>query len=255
MPHRILIITGNARHAETLRTTLARSQDDGFISEWRRNLHDALVRLGSAGQDTVAAVLVELNLSDSQGLDTFDRLFALAPGIPLMILDQDEDERQTWQAIQLGAQGRLSQEHFGSYLVAQTLHMLIQRRSAEDALFIEKSRNTLTLALIADAVIDTDVNGRVIGLNDAAQALTGWSANEAHGQPIENVMRLVNGETREPVANPVVGALREGIHKRLSGEIQLIRRNDSEVAIANSAAPFRDAKGRLQGAVLVCHGM
>nr|WP_298146808.1 PAS domain-containing protein [uncultured Pseudomonas sp.] len=254
MPHRILIITGNARHAETLRTTLARSQDDGFISEWRRNLHDALVRLGSAGQDAVAAVLVELNLIDSQGLDTFDRLFALAPGIPLMILDQDEDERQTWQAIQLGAQGRLSQEYFGSYLVAQTLHMLIQRRSAEDALFIEKSRNTLTLALIADAVIDTDVNGRVIGLNDAAHALTGWSANEAHGQPIENVMRLVNGETREPVANPVVGALREGIHKRLGGEIQLIRRNGSEVAIANSAAPFRDAKGRLQGAVLVCHG-
>ena len=254
MPHRVLIVTGSASHADALQSILARAQDGSFVSEWSSNLHDALVRLNAAAKEIIDAILVELDLADSKGLDTFDQLFALAPWIPLIVLSEPEDERQTWEAIQLGAQGSFSPDHFDSYLVPQSLHVIIQRRAVEEALIIEKARANITLELLSDAVIGTDMGGKVDYLNSAAQELTGWLDAEARGQPIENVMRLVNGDTREPAANPVVQVLRKDLCQRLTTGINLIRRNGSEVAIEDSAAPYHDSMGRIKGAVLVFHG-
>jgi PAS domain S-box-containing protein/diguanylate cyclase (GGDEF)-like protein len=255
MPHRVLIVTGNTSHAGSLQSILARAQEGCFACEWATTLHDALARLGAATKESVDAVLVDLDLSDSRGLDTFDRLFALAPGVPLIVLSEAEDERQAWEAIQLGAQGSLSRAHFDSYLVPQVLHAIVRRKTVEDALFVEKARARATLDLIGDAVVGTDMTGKVVYLNSAAQELTGWSATEASGQPIENVMRLINGETREPAANPLVQVLRKDRCKRLTTGINLIRRNGSEVAIEDSAAPVHDSMGRIKGAVMVFHGL
>jgi len=55
-----------------------------------------------------------------------------------------------------------------------------------------------TLASIGDAVITTDLAGRVADLNAVAEALTGWRGGEARGQPLEAVFRIVNEATRRP---------------------------------------------------------
>lgn len=59
-----------------------------------------------------------------------------------------------------------------------------------------------TLASIGDAVITTDVSGRVTHLNPVAESLTGWTTAEAAGQPLEVVFRIVNETTRQPVTSP-----------------------------------------------------
>ncbi|MHA6495445.1 putative bifunctional diguanylate cyclase/phosphodiesterase [Pseudomonas borbori] len=255
MTNRVLIITGDAHDATTLRSVLARAQDGPFEVESAGSLADALARLSAQDQESVDAIMVDLALPDSQGLDTFDALFALTPHTPIMTLSEIEDEQQTWEAIQRGAQGCLSKGHFSSYLVPQSLRNIIQRKAVEEALFIEKGRAEITLNSISDAVISTDLAGNVDYLNLAAEQMTGWPRDEALGKPIEDVMRLINGETREPVANPVRRVLRDDEPKMLTPGTILIRRNGSEAAIEDSAAPIHDWADRTKGAVMVFHDM
>ena len=108
-----------------------------------------------------------------------------------------------------------------------------------------------TLASIGDAVLTTDAGGRITGLNPVAAALTGWTHDEALGRPFGDVFRIVNETTREPVADPVAKVLAEGVVVGLANHTVLIARDGREHAIDDSAAPIRDADGRLIGVVLV----
>src|SRR5688572_6552225 len=68
---------------------------------------------------------------------------------------------------------------------------------------------SVTLANIGDAVIATDAHGLVTFLNPVAQALTGWTQEQAVSIELEKVLRLIHEETRAPVENPALKALRE----------------------------------------------
>jgi PAS domain S-box-containing protein len=111
----------------------------------------------------------------------------------------------------------------------------------------------VTLSSIGDAVITTDVRGHVTFLNPIGEAMTGWSLQEARGVHLERVFNIVNEDTRQPLANPVVEVLQEGIIVGLANHALLIARDGTEVAIEDSAAPIRDANGAVSGAVMVFH--
>ena len=109
----------------------------------------------------------------------------------------------------------------------------------------------ITLASIGDAIITTDIHGRVTYVNEVAESLTGWTKNEAAGVPLEAVFRVVNESTRESVENPAIRALREGNVVGLTNHSVLIRKDGSECPIDDSAAPIRDEQGRVSGCVLI----
>jgi PAS domain S-box-containing protein len=116
-----------------------------------------------------------------------------------------------------------------------------------------EQRETLqvTLRSIGDAVITTDTRGRVTYLNTVAESLTGWPPQEAIGQPLDAVFRIVNEDSRQPVESPATQALRKGIVVGLANHTILIRRDGSECPIDDSAAPIRDAHGDVTGCVLI----
>ncbi|WP_425914211.1 putative bifunctional diguanylate cyclase/phosphodiesterase [Pseudomonas sp. GWSMS-1] len=255
MSNRVLIITGNTSDAATLEDVLESAQDGPFLIEWVTSLAQALQRLEAHNKQPIDAIMVDLDLPDSQGLATFDKLFVLASSIPILTLSTLEDDQQTWEVIQRGAQGCLSKGHFSSYLVPQSLRNIIQRKAVEEALFVEKARAALTLNSISDAVISTDIQGNVDYLNSAAKQMTGWLFEDAQGLPIDQVMRLVNVTTRESVANPIFKVLKDDACKLLASGTVLVRRDGSESAIEDSVAPIHDSAGHLKGAVMVFHDM
>jgi PAS domain S-box-containing protein len=109
----------------------------------------------------------------------------------------------------------------------------------------------VTLQSIGDAVITTDPEGAVASMNAVAEQLTGWSPNEARGRPLEQVFRIVNEDTRQPVASPALRALREGVIVGLANHTVLIDKAGGERPIDDSAAPIRDPEGRISGSVLI----
>jgi PAS domain S-box-containing protein len=109
----------------------------------------------------------------------------------------------------------------------------------------------VTLSSIGDAVITTDVDGRVTYLNAVAESLTGWTQREARGQPLTQVFRIVNEETRAPVESPATKALRDGVVVGLANHTMLIRKDGTERPIDDSAAPIRGEHGEVSGCVMI----
>ncbi len=104
---------------------------------------------------------------------------------------------------------------------------------------------------IGDAVITTDIEGRVRGMNPVAERLTGWTEAEGCGQPLEAVFRVVDEATNATVESPVNAVLRASGTVRLATDTLLITREGIERRIADSAAPIRDDRGAVSGVVLV----
>lgn len=115
----------------------------------------------------------------------------------------------------------------------------------------QREQLRVTLVSIGDAVIATDPAGKVTLLNPVAQALTGWSQEDAAGQALETVFPIHNEQTGQPAENPVARVLREGIVVGLANHSVLTARDGTARPIDDSAAPILDAAGAIVGTVLI----
>jgi PAS domain S-box-containing protein len=126
-----------------------------------------------------------------------------------------------------------------------------EARRAEQAERAQREQLRVTLESIGDALVVTDAQGRVTLLNPVAEALTGWARQDAAGQPLSKVFRIVNEKTGQAAESPVERVLREGAVVGLANHTVLIARDGTRRPIDDSAAPIRDEQGRVAGVVLV----
>jgi diguanylate cyclase (GGDEF)-like protein/PAS domain S-box-containing protein len=259
MIRNILLIQGDRKDAQIVRDALANSSDQEFHIEWVRSGALGLERLAALspahrdGPTAISAILVDLLLPDLAGLGIVDSLFAVAPQIPIIVLCSQQDEALAKAAIQRGAQDFLLKEHLNGYVLPKMLAAVMERAAITEALFVEKERAQVTLNSIGDAVISTDVQGRVTYLNLVAERLTGWPLKEAIERPLEDVFRIIDAETRATIANPMAKATEENATVGLPPTCILIQRDGVESAIEDSSAPIHDRYGRVTGAVMVFH--
>jgi diguanylate cyclase (GGDEF)-like protein/PAS domain S-box-containing protein len=99
--------------------------------------------------------------------------------------------------------------------------------------------------------MSVDLTGAVTYVNPAAAALTGWSQEAAAGRPFDQVFRIVDHETGDRSRNPLRLAMTLDTIVGLTPDCLLVRRDGARTAIEDSAAPIRDADGRVIGAVIV----
>ncbi|TWT67392.1 PAS domain-containing hybrid sensor histidine kinase/response regulator [Allorhodopirellula solitaria] len=109
----------------------------------------------------------------------------------------------------------------------------------------------VALASIGDAVIATDLQGRVTTLNEIAENLTGWTKSTAMGEPFEKVFQAVSEQSGERVECPAAQTLRDGAIVEPAGHTILIASDGTERSIDSSAAPIRSDNGEVTGCVLV----
>jgi diguanylate cyclase (GGDEF)-like protein/PAS domain S-box-containing protein len=246
---RILLIENDPAAADKIRAALAAAGSGSFDLEWVRNLCEGLQLLSKKGID---AVLLELSLPDSCGIETFDKLFLAAPEVPILILGNG-NEALAKEAVRHGAQDYLLASHLDSYSLPRALRNAIERKVVGDALYVEKERAQVTLNSIGDAVLSTDVSGNVTYLNFVAEAMTGWHREEATGKPLGEVFRIIDGATGKAAPDPMQMAIEQNRTVGLTLNCVLIRRDGFESAIEDSAAPIHDRSGGVTGAVIVFH--
>ncbi len=257
MPFNILLIQGDGQSAQVVRDALTNSSEPKFQIDWVRSCNAGLERLAGMptsrpnGSNRISAILVDLVLPDIAGLKIIDRLTAAAPQIPIIVLSSLRHELVAKDAIQRGAQDYLLKERLDDYLLPKTLAAVIERAVITEALFDEKERAQITLNSIGDAVISTDVEGRVTYLNLVAERLTGWPIKEASGRSLEEVFKIIDEETRAVIPNPMRKATKQDATVALPPSCILIRRDGTESAIEDSSAPIHDRGGQVTGAVMV----
>ncbi len=141
--------------------------------------------------------------------------------------------------------------------VARIFANVLQRRDAEarlrrneEALAAEKERLAVTLSSIADGVIATDRESRIVLFNARAEALTGWQCEDAVGRHFDEVFHRFDEESGRGRSHPVRTVLEKGtIIGRV--ESQLLAADGSVRPIEESAAPIRGGHQEIIGAVLV----
>ncbi len=135
------------------------------------------------------------------------------------------------------------------------LELRVEQRTSELKLattHLQEEREQLRVALasIGDAVLTADGQGLVTFQNDVAAALTGWSTEDAVGQPVNEVFHIVNEFSGQLVESPVDRVLREGVIVGLANHTVLIAKDGTRRPIEDSGSPIR-LRGEIAGVVLV----
>src|SRR5256884_4296168 len=223
MSRNVLLILADAAEAKTVRCSLVDSRDGSFEVEWLSRCGDAIERLRNQRGEEIAAVVVDLSLPDSQGIETLEQLQHASPHVPILVLSHLRDEDVARLAVQRGAQDYLLQERLDGHSLARALSSMLERSAYAEALFLESQRAQVTLNSIGDAVISTDVAGNVTYLNAVAESMTGWSRLEASGPPVQEGVHLIDGGRREPALDPLAMAVLDNTSVRLCANCVLVR--------------------------------
>jgi len=127
---------------------------------------------------------------------------------------------------------------------------VMERRHVENALREQREWLRVILSSIGDAVIATDSRGRITFMNTAAEALTGWQAEQAETRPLESVFQIVPHDPEAIDGDPFERALsgRSGIG--LTEQSTIISRNGRRMTVEDNYAPIRDENGAVRGVVL-----
>ena len=134
---------------------------------------------------------------------------------------------------------------------AKVTRDITERKLFADALFAEKERAQVTLNSIGDAVICTDISGKITFVNLVAERMTGWPSQEAAGRLMPEVFHILNAADRETIPNPMDLAVKQNRTMSLPLDSILIRRDGVEVPIEDSVSPIHDREGKVAGAVIV----
>ena len=252
--------------SKTAETLIVRRDGDSilFLNDLRHIKNAALnlrIPLTKTDVPAVMAVLGKKGIfsgNDYRGVPVLSALIAIPDSPWFMVAKVDKNEVfATWR--------------IHSYLIMALVLILIaasagvagmawQRNrkkyykelfTAHKALSESEDRYRATLLGVGDAVMATDALGMITVLNPTAEALTGYSLEEAKGRPLTDVFRIVNEETRNTVESPVDKVIREGQVVNLANHTLLIAKDGTERPIADSGAPIRDEDGNLIGVVLV----
>ncbi|MGM0421038.1 MAG: HD domain-containing phosphohydrolase [Bacillota bacterium] len=135
--------------------------------------------------------------------------------------------------------------------VARLVGNILNKKETREALVRTRNELFTTLYSIGDGVITTDLNGEIQMMNPVAEEMTGWSFAEAENKRLNEVFTIINEQTGRPVENPVERVLESGEIVGLANDTALIAKDGSRLQIADSAAPIRDFKGKMNGVVLV----
>jgi PAS domain S-box-containing protein len=172
--------------------------------------------------------------------------------LPVIFLTAHSD-RATLQRAKLAQPFGYILKPFEELELETHIQMALYRHQAELDLWRQREWLRVTLTSIGDAVLAADTSRRITFVNPVAAALTGWPQEQALGQTVENVFRIINEKTREQAGDVVAEVLRENRVVGLANHTALVARSGREIPIEDSAAPIRDAGGMVSGVVLVFH--
>ena len=203
---RLLVVEDNPADAEFIQEMLPEIGPLSFQIESVSRLSAALTRLERKDIDLV---LLDLGLPDSQGLETFHKLWKAAPDVPVVVLSGTNDHELAVSAVRDGAQDYLVKGQIGAGLLARAARYAFERQKTAEALreSEEQFRAMFEVASIGVAQADPHT-GRWLRVNRKMCEITGYSAEEMLQMRIPDIThpqdrqadceafeRLVRGET------------------------------------------------------------
>lgn len=140
-----LLVEDNPGDSELMRIILAESKEPEYVIEVSRKLSQSLELLE---EHTFDLIILDLNLPDSEGLETLASVTNAFPELPVVVLTGTTDEDLGIRAVQEGAEDFLVKGHISSQLLFRVLRYAIERKQSVIKLQDSESR----LKTILDAI-------------------------------------------------------------------------------------------------------
>ncbi|MBI1964716.1 MAG: EAL domain-containing protein [Betaproteobacteria bacterium] len=139
--HSVLLIEDNPGDARLIEVMLAEDPETPF----RLNCVDRLARgLEFLASEKPGLVLLDLSLPDSHGLDTFARVYAHSPTVPIIVLTGNDDQTVALTAVKTGAQDYLIKGKLDRELLVRAMHYSIERKRYQEQLEHQANYDALT---------------------------------------------------------------------------------------------------------------
>ena len=230
-----------------IRNSLPRDKRRPIRMDWEKKLASALTTLESGNFE---GVLVDLFLPGGEGPRALEAIQKAAPDACVMVI-ASADQEVAGSTTRCKNRDALVTGLLEVRPLASGLRNVIEGKPVDETVSTDEAQARITLESIGDAVLCADTFGRVTYLNQAAVEATGWSREEAVGRLANDVFCIVDGVTREPIRDPMQLAIITNKSMVLKSNAILIRRNGSEVTIADTIAPIHERNGEVTGAVVV----
>ncbi|MBD2647228.1 hybrid sensor histidine kinase/response regulator [Nostoc foliaceum] len=195
-------------------------------------------------------VLMDIKLKGSMdGIEAAQEIYKRLD-IPVIYLTAYADEKTLERAKITEPFGYIL-KHFKEKELQINIEITLTKHGLERQLKVNQKWLDALLRSIGDGVIASDLKELVIFMNPVAENLTGWKQEEACGRNSSEVFNIANAETHNPIESPIIKVLQDGIIVSLPAETILIAKDGAERPIDDSAAPIKDDKDNITGAVLV----
>ncbi|HWB60824.1 MAG TPA: response regulator [Chthoniobacteraceae bacterium] len=250
---RILVVDDESLNCEVLSRRLRR---EGYFAVTAGSGLEALKMLH---RDSYDAVLLDFLMPEMNGMEVLQTLKSdpCLRHLPVIMLSALTEIERVVRCIELGAEDFLSKP-INSVLLRARLGACLEKKRLRDleqahfeALHAEKERLSVTLRSLADAVVTTDAEGRIVLLNDVVTSFTGFTREEATGMAFGEVFRIFNRSNNEPAADVVIEALKRNTVVELATGIAIMPPEGIEKLLSARAAPILDHEGKINGTVVV----
>jgi PAS domain S-box-containing protein len=257
---RILIVDDSRDDRLEAKAALLRDFSRRYVFTEAETGEEGLRKLGHDPESWPTCLLLDYSLPDMDGVD-FLRAMPQREGqvaVPVVVLTGYATAETSCAVLKAGAQDFVGKDWLTPSSLSRAVDSAIERHVMACELWqkqrrIDEQREWLEVVLrgIADGVIATDISGHVRFLNAAAEQLTGFTMQEAVGQPLSSIFRLEHGNDSDLVPDAIARVLREGRLLGLGNHTMLVRRDGRRLAIDDSGAPLRDDKGETVGLVFI----
>ncbi len=203
-PLKIVLVEGNAADARLLIQMLHEQISASIEVMPAESMGEAERHLATHRVDIV---VLDLGLSDAQGLEAVRRTRAVAPHVPMVVLTDRDDVSLALQALQEGAQDYFVKGRIEPTTLYRAMRYAIERKNMEEELRGAKVRAEQAEALLRDAVdsmsegfVIYDREDRFVMCNDAYRQIYAANADSlVPGASFESILRhaLARGENVE----------------------------------------------------------
>ena len=239
---RVLIVEDNSGDVRLLTEMLADSARRFEIQSVSR-LQDALERLK---KNNIDLVLSDLSLPDSQGMETFRRLHACAPQVPIIVLSGLDDETLAVETVQEGAQDYLVKGHVDSHLLVRAIRYAIRRAQTERDLAAERNLLRSVINNLLDSIYVKDMKGRYTLDNIAhMRSLGAKSPEEVVGKTVFDFFPADAAVRFQADDQAVIRAGKAIVNRQEAFEDE----SGSKRWLATTKVPLRNQEGQIIGIV------
>lgn len=235
--------------------TAAEFRKQGFKIEYNHvnTCNDLLDKLNKNSYDLIVS---EYNLSTTSVTDVLCLLSELALEIPLIVISDNNNEKDIIKTIKAGCRDYLVRSSISrlKHIVVRILcetERCRELKEAQKQLFAEKECFVTTIESIGEGLIVTDISGRITLINNTAKQLTELYQKEASGMYVEEVLKLTNKQGQNLVRSIFDQVIKTGLSTGLKRDTVLTTYSGDVRYASATISPIRNHDGAITGVVII----